>query len=166
MHYSFIEWDSAVHNAIQIWEDFYLRWLRAGKNILLVYYESLTEGFIEMSLRSVTSFLDVEWDDLRMKCISKYNKGNGNKTKKRKKGCINRGRLDSESIQLNTQTNNINNGANNTNSFNIYTKKHVTWINSAIKNVKHEIERRGLDSSYISNYEGQNVRVTICAEEK
>ena len=97
-----------------------------------------------------------------MKCLSKHNKGKF----QRKKACLDKGHLDLKSVRLNVvQTNNINDGANSTNSFDVYTKKHDIWINSAIRKVKHEIERRGLDSSYIYDYENQNVRIHICGED-
>ena len=145
-----------------MWEDFYLRWLRSARNILLVYYESLTAGFVEQNLKEITTFLDFEWNEQRMKCLSKHNKGKF----QRKKACLDKGHLDLKSVRLNViQTNNIHDGANSTNSFDVYTKKHVIWINSAIRKVKHEIERRGLDSSYISNYKNQNVRINICGED-
>ena len=107
-------------------------------------------------------FLDFEWNEQRMRCLSKHNKGKF----QRKKACLDKGHLDLKSVRLNVvQTNNIHEGANSTDSFDVYTKKHVIWINSAIRKVKHEIERRGLDSSYISNYKNQNVRINICGED-
>ena len=144
-----------------MWEDFHLKWLRAGRNILLVYYEDLTAGFVDQNLKKITTFLDFEWNEQRMKCLSKHNKGKF----QRKKACLDKGHLDLKSVKLDVETNNIHDGANSTDSFDVYTKKHVIWINSAIRKVKHEIERRGLDSTYISNYKNQNVRINICGED-
>ena len=145
-----------------MWEDFYLRWLRAGRNILLVYYESLTADFVEQNLKEINTFLDFEWNEQRMRCLSKHNKGK----LKRKKACLDKGNLDLKSVKLNVvETKNIHGGANSLDSFDVYNKKHVIWINSAIRKIKHEIERRGLDSSYISNYKNQNVRINICGED-
>ena len=53
---------------------------------------------------------------------------------------------------------------NETAKWNIYDKKHLIWINSAIRNVKYEIEKRGIDSSFLSNYIIRKWSIYICPE--
>lgn len=157
----FLDWDSFVHSSVQLWEDFYIQWIKNGKDTLLIYYdELLSSDLLENTLKNITHFLHMQWNDHRVWCTFKHiNKSNLLKNST----CFPKGHLDIKSKEFISHSTNC--GASSVNcEFNIYTKRHIIWINSAIENVQREIEKRGLDSSLMPNYKHTNISLSICTD--
>ena len=130
------DWDRFVHRSIQHWEQFYIQWIANTKKVLVVYLDDLGSNLTN-TFKNVITFLNL----------------------KSKTDFLNK------SI-LYAKTSNF--GATNTcisdepYSFNMYTKPHVVWINSAIKTVKNHLKKRGLNASRLSDYENTNLKINIC----
>ena len=49
-------WDGFVSAKIQQWEQFYIKWLEEGKNVLVVIYENLKSGLLEQNMKYISEF--------------------------------------------------------------------------------------------------------------
>ena len=154
-----IAWDSFIQFAIQRWEDFYIQWIRHGKSIFVIYPDNFINGEAIYTSKNLTNFMDFEWNESRLNCSLKRQE---NKFSKRKQY--------SEKNPWNATTKRFIASSKNycapnqTYTLNIYSKKHFIWINSSIKTVKHELEKRNFDTSYISSYQTDHFRVYVCPE--
>ena len=107
----------------------------------------------------VTKFLGIEWNEKRMNCVLKRNEARNHRRKARYEN----DRFDMKSKKfIASKTNSC--FPNETAKWNIYDKKHFIWINSAIRKVKNELEKRGIDSSFLSNYIIRKWSIYICPE--
>ena len=127
---------------------------------MVIHYETLiseenvkstrfSEG-IEKTLKAIVKFPNFNWDTERFKCLLNDNEGQFH----RKKTCIEKGSLDLTSSGLN-----LDNGQH---TMDIYQKKHITWINSAISNVQLSMKTRSIDSTHLSKYRNSNVKIVVC----
>ena len=155
----FLDWDSFVHSSVQSWEDFYIQWIKNGKDTLVIYYDSLSIDLLENTLKNITQFLHLQWNDDRVRCTFKHI----NNELQKNNTCFPKGHLDIKSMEFMSHSTNCGTSSVNC-KFNIYTKRHIIWINSAIENVQREIEKRGLDSSLMSNYKNTNISLSICTD--
>ena len=153
----FIGWDSFIHSSIQLWEEFYIQWIVRGTNKLVVYYDSLVSDSLENTLKTIAKFLHFQWNEHRFGCIQKHN-GNPQSNP----NCLSKGLLNITSKQFISYATNCWTATENC-TFNIYAKKHIIWINSAIRNVQRAIEIHGLDPSIMSKYKNKNVLVSVCS---
>ena len=158
-HIYLIGWDSFIHSSIQIWEYFYIQWIRHGKNTLVVFYDSLASDSFEDTLKTITKFLNFQWSKHRLGCILKYD----NHPFQTNDTCLPKGHLDITSKHVNSYLTNCKTSREKC-QFHIYTKKHIIWINSAIRNVQREIRDHGIDASLMSNYKDKNISLSICTE--
>ena len=151
------DWNYNVLTIIQYWEQFYIDWIRNGKSVFVTYPDNFNDRFIEDALKNLTNFMNFEWNAQRFNCVLECDK----EEDYRKKASLVKSHLD---IKSNTFfASKINSCApNETYTWNIYSKTHITWINSAIRNVKHELQKRGLDSSNISGFEHKHWRIYVC----
>ena len=156
----FLDWDSFVHSSVQLWEDFYIQWIRNGKDTLVIYYDSLSSDLLENTLKNITRFLHLQWNDHRVRCTFKHS----NNKRQKHNTCFPKGHLDINSKEFMSHSTNCGSTSSVNCEFNIYTKRHMIWINSAIENVQREIEKRGLDSSLMPNYKNTNVSLSICTD--
>ena len=126
-----------------MWENFYLEWLTKGQNILVVYYEDLVKTDSLMpTIRKMMTFMNFTIDEDRLNCVSKHGeKGSFYQAVK----CV-RKRPSDENIDY------------------IYSKKHIKWINSAIRKVNRAIKDRGFDDTHLRTYENTNVKLNYCNE--
>ena len=124
-----------------MWENFYLEWLTKGQNILVVYYEDLVKTDSLMpTIRKMMTFMNFTIDEDRLNCVSKFGvKGNFYQAVR----CV-RKRPNDENVDY------------------IYSKKHVKWINSAIRKVNRAIKDRGFDDTHLRTYENTNVKLNYC----
>ena len=151
------DWNNSVLTIIQYWEQFYIAWIRNGKSIFVTYPNNFVDSVIEDSLKKLTNFMDFEWNDRRFNCVLECDKEEAH----RKKVPLVKSHLDMTSKRFFASK--INSCApNETYIWNIYSKTHIIWINSAIRNVKHELQKRGLDSSNISGFEHKHWRIYVC----
>ena len=136
------EWDNFVWYSIQSWEQFYLDWLTEASHIMLIYYEKLQSDELRSTLTDTVSFMNMTINNNRLDCTIKHS----NISFSQKEKCVKK-----EEIKLKCQENE-----------NIYSRKHFIWINSKIRTVRSKVKKRGLDSSYMKNYENTIVKLRYC----
>ena len=142
----FSDWNNFLHISIQLWEKFYIDWLSSGKNILVVFYEDLLkEDIFIPTIERMVRFMNFTIDKERLNCVSKHRKGKFFQGAK----CIGKRRI---------QDNETFNGY-------IYSKKHIRWINSAIRKVKKAMEDRGLRGTHMDTYENTNIKLNYCSND-
>ena len=139
---------------------FYLEWIEKGEDIVVIYYENLiaeqnshstsfSEG-LENYLKVIIKFINFKWDAERFKCLFNDNEGKFH----RKRTCIN-----SSSLNLTPSSLNIDNGKP---TINIFHKRHIIWIHSAINKVQLAMKERSIDSTHLSKYKYNHVKIVIC----
>ena len=151
------DWDKFIQQSVQHWEDFYIQWIRNEKDIFIIYPDNFVGNLAKATLKDLANFLTFKWKDSRMNCLLKQIE---NLYRQRKNN--------PEQVQSDKKPKHF--MASYTNScvsnqiykLDIYKKKHLIWINASIRSVKHELEKRGFDSSYISDYEMKNFRIYVC----
>lgn len=146
-----LEWDDFVFRNIRLWEEFYLRWLEKGNNIIVVYYENLQKNNFK-DITDLKDILNFTLDENRLKCTVKHQDGQF----RRKETCI---KKQFENIKygnpiLRIQTRDQNQS--------IYNEQHNIVINSAILKVKRAIIKRGLNPMPLSNYVNTRINITVC----
>ena len=127
---------------------------------MVIHYETLTSEEnvkstrfterLEKTLKAIVKFLNFDWDTERFKCLLNDNEGQFH----RKKTCIEKGSLDLTSSGLNLE--------NGKHTMDIYQKKHISWINSAISKVQLSMKARSIDSTHLSKYRNSNVKIVVC----
>ena len=117
-------------------------WLIKGRNILMVYYEKLKTDQLKSTLTGIASFLNHTIDNKRMECLLKHSRD-----LQRNKKCITT--FEKERINFENKY--------------IYSRKHIRWINSAIKAVSRKVKSRGFDSSHLLSYQNTNVKLRYCS---
>ena len=133
-----------ILKTIQYWEQFYINWIRNGKKILVIYSENFEDGLFKNTLKKITDFLNFDWNEQRLNCVLKRKKDRFHQ----RKPSFTKGHSHTNFTAFIASKINYC-ATNETYTWNIYSKKHFIWINSAIRKVKHELKKRGLDSSYI-----------------
>ena len=118
-------------------------WLVEGKNIMLIYYEKLLSVELKSTLIETVSFMNMTIDNDRLECTIKHSEGSF----PRKAKCIKKGET-----KPNCNEND-----------NIFTRKHILWINSTIRKVRSKVKKLGLDISYFKNYENTIVKLRYCS---
>ena len=119
-------------------------WLENGKHIVIIYYEELIQkDNLIPTLEKIVGFMNFKVPKERLSCVVKHQNGkfiqNGKCiTKTQKRAC--------EEDDF------------------IYSKKHVRWINSAIRKVNKAIRNRGFDHSQLQAYENTNLKLPYCSE--
>ena len=151
------DWDKFIHQSIQHWEDFYIQWIRNEKNIFVIYPDSLVDDLRNSTLKDLANFMGFKWNEPRLNCVLKQIED----TFPRKKVNPETDDLDMTPKKFITSLRNscI---SNQVYALDIYSKKHLIWINSSIRAVKHYLEKRGLDSTYISAYKKKYFRIYLC----
>ena len=140
----YLDWDSFVHSAIQLWEDFYLTWIKMGKQLLVIYYEDLKNiRRLKHTLKDVCKFLDFEFNEDRFSCILKH----PYKKFKRKERCFEN--IEGEYLE-------------GYNISNVFEEKHSVWINSAISRVYNALISRGMLSNTIQKYKNTVIKLNMC----
>ena len=110
---------------------------------MLIYYEKLLSDELKSTLIETVSFMNVTIDSDRLECTIKHSEGSF----PRKEKCIKKGKT-----KQNCNEND-----------NIYSKKHILWINSTIRKVRSKVKKLGLDTSYMKNYENTSVKLRYCS---
>ena len=105
---------------------------------------------LERHLKLIIRFLDFEWDTERFKCLLNDNEGNFH----RRRACIDKGSLGLASFNSYM--------VNGKHTMDIYQKKHITWINSAISSIQLAFKKRSIDSTCLSDYKSNHVKIIIC----
>ena len=117
-------------------------WLVEGKNIMLIYYEKLQSDELKSTLTDTVTFMNMTIDNNRLECTSKHSNVSFFQTEK----CVKNVEIKSKCQE----------------NENIYSRKHIIWINSTIRTVRSKIKKLGLDPSYMKNYENTIVKLRYC----
>ena len=64
-----IDWESFIHISIQHWDNFYMWWIREGKNIFVIYPNSFFDGMAKDTLKKLAHYTNFEWNETRLNCI-------------------------------------------------------------------------------------------------
>ena len=119
-----------------------MEWLTNGKNILVVFYEDFSkEDTFLPTIERMIKFMNFTIDKGRLECVAKHRKGKFYQGVK----CIEK-----------------RDSSGNQNVDHIYSKKHVRWINSAIRKVKTAMKDRGLDGTKMNTYENTEIKLNYC----
>ena len=111
--------------------------------------KSLPDSF-EKTLKAIIKFLHFDWDTTRFKCVLNHKNDKFN----RKRRCIDNDSLDSSPYGSNV--------SNEKQKIDIYQKKHITWINSAINKVQLAMKKRNIDLTPLSSYKSSPVKIVFC----
>ena len=149
------DWDLFIHRSIQHWEHFYIQWISNPTKILVVYFDDLASERTENTLKSAITFLNLKINEDRLNCVLQHNED----TYRKQSDFLNKNILYANTTNFRATNSCI---LNEIYSFNMYTNTHVVWINSAIRRVKHELQKRGFEASRLSNYENTNLQINIC----
>ena len=118
-------------------------WLTEATHIMLIYYEKLRSNEVKSTLSDAIAFMNITIDNNRLDCTIKHFTGSfPRKEKCIKKEDIKQKRIENESI---------------------YSRKHIIWINSAIRTLRRKLKKLGLDTSYMKNYENTIVYIKYCS---
>ena len=121
-----------------------MEWITNGKNILIVYYEEFRKkDNLIPTLERIVHFMNFTVPRDRLNCVSKHRKGKFYQNAK----CVTKKQ----------------NPASQNNDY-IYSKKHIKWINSAIRKVRKAIKRQGSDDTHLRAYENTNIKLSYCSE--
>ena len=141
-----------------MWEEFHLKWLEEGNEIMIVVFEMLTKVSLNQTLEDVSEFLNFEFDSKRLSCTIKHSEGRFH----RKEKCIRKRvpgvrtkKVAKDDIILSSIS-----YQNNTND--IFTTEQKHKINLAIRNVNDAITTRGLTPLPLSDYENTVIRLSLC----
>lgn len=144
------DWSEFVRVTIQMWEDYYMKWITMGKRILLIHFENLGDSdSLKYTLKSVSKFLNVEFDEGRFNCISKH----PFKKFKREKKCL---RNNTNDKALDTPS------VDSYKNMDVFNDKHKVWIDSAIGTIRKAMHRRGVSSNTIQKYKNSSVKFNLC----
>ena len=145
-----------------MWEEFHLKWLDEGNDIMIVIFEMLTKGgTLSKTLEEVSEFLNFEYDRNRLSCTIKHSEGRFHRKEKcirKRVPTLRKNKRAKDDIMLIRSTNISN--ENNTND--IFTPQQKKKINLAIWNVNEAIIKRGLTSLPLSDYENTVIRLNLC----
>ena len=118
-------------------------WLTEASHIMLIYYEKLLSDELKSTLSDTVSFMNMTIDNNRLECTIKHS----NVSFSHKKKCIKK-----EEMKPKCQEN-----------ANIYSRKHIIWMNSRIRTVRSKVKKLGLNNSYMKNYENTMVNIKYCS---
>ena len=118
-------------------------WLTEATHIMLIYYEKLRSDELKSALSDTIAFMNMSIDNNRLDCTIKHSL----ECFPRKKRCIRKEDVKPKFIE----------------NEKIYSRKHIIWINSAIRTVRSKVKELGLDTSYMTNYENTIVKIKYCS---
>ena len=144
-------WDGFVSAKIQQWEQFYIKWLEEGKNVLVIVYENLKTEKLRKSLKDISKFLNKKMDDHRLECTILHSEGKFH----RKAKCITAKFHDNgNSDYLRSENQNL--------TDDIFSADNRLRINNAIDNVNKAMMSRGFDYLPLKEYKNTTIQLTIC----
>ena len=153
-------WDHFVSAKIKMWEEFHLKWLQEGNDVMVIIFEHLTDkSLLDQTLKDISLFLNFELDENRLECTIKHSEGRFH----RKGKCIGRKKaLPVKTKKVANEDNTIFSSALPNNTNDIFTSKQKQEINLAIRNVNEAIINRDLTQLPLSDYENTVIRLNLC----
>ena len=107
----------------------------------MVYYEKLKTDQLNATLMDIAMFLNHTIDNKRLNCFNKHARDF-----QRDEKCI----ITSETERRNFE-----------NKF-VFSRKHIIWVNSAIRAVSKQAKNRGFDSLHLLSYQNTNLKLKYC----
>ena len=138
------------------WEEFHLKWLEEGSDIMVIVFESLTKDSLNETLRDISTFLNFTFDENRIDCTARHSEGRFH----RKQRCIRQKPTVLKKIQ--GEDTSLSNTDYPSDLNDIFTEKQKAKINLAIRNVNNAILERGLTPLPISDYENTVISLNLC----
>ena len=124
--------------------------MKNAKDVLLISYEDLIDDCkLNDELKKISDFLGFEVNYRRLACTIKYRKG----MFQRNRTCY---KLEDLEYIPDTKL------SFTKSTFSVFTEKHRSLINSAIRNVSNQMANSGYSYSPVSDYEDTKVYIDIC----
>ena len=133
------------------WKQFYLQWLREGRNIMVIIYENLTE--LRPHIHDILSFLNFTTDSSRIDCTIKYSEGRFH----RKEKCVTKKVMNYQHKMHSIPYSQDSKIANN-----IFTKDHRREINAVIDRVNRALIKRGFKPLPLYEYKNTKIKLKVC----
>jgi len=141
-----------------MWEEFHLKWLEEGNEIMIVVFEMLTKVSLNQTLEDISEFLNFEFDSKRLSCTIKHSEGRFH----RKQKCIRKRVPTFRKNNLAKDDNILSNSLYEKNTNDIFTIQQKKKINLAIWNVNEAIIGRGLTPLPLSDYQNTVISLSLC----
>ena len=145
-----------------MWEEFHLKWLEEGNDIMIVIFEHLTnKELLHQTLDEISTFLNFASDENRLMCTINHSEGRFH----RKEKCIRKKRVVAAAVRAkNVSKDDVvsSSAFTNDNVNDIFTGQQKRKINQAIKNVNDAIVKRDLTPLPIDDYENTVIRLNLC----
>ena len=154
VHFCFSDWNDFVLLKIHQWEELYVKWLKEGRNVMVIIYENITNNMLRNHLYDILDFLNLKVDLSRIECTIKHSEGEFHRKETCIKGKIPDRRNEDYSI-LYEKNNDITNE--------IFTNDHKLKINLAIDTVNEALIKRGFNPLPIDEYKNTKIKLKICA---
>ena len=159
----YLVWDGFVSAKIQQWEQFYIKWIEEGKNVLVVVYEQLKTRLLRKSLGDISKFLNFTINGHRLQCTILQSEGIFH----RKEKCIEakfRGSRNIDGTKMNKAGTEylIFENENQSLTKDIFSSDNRLKIDAAIDNVNQAIINRGLNSLPVDEYRNTTIKLRLC----
>ena len=145
-----------------MWEEFHLKWLEEGNDIMIVIFEHLTnKELLHQTLDEISTFLNFASDENRLMCTINHSEGRFH----RKEKCIRKKRVVAAAVRAkNVSKDDVVSSSSftNDNVNDIFTSQQKRKINQAIKNVNDAIVKRDLTPLPIDDYKNTVIRLNLC----
>ena len=135
------------------WEEFYVKWLKEGRQVMVVVYENLTKDMLRHHLYDILDFMNFKVDLRRIECTIKHSEGKFH----RNQTCIMKKVGDRGNEDYSTSDEKNNDITND-----IFTNEHKLVINMAIDTVNEALVKRGFNPLPIDDYKNTKIKLKIC----
>ena len=146
-----------------MWEEFHLKWLEEGNDIMIVIFEHLTnKELLHQTLDEISTFLNFASDENRLMCTINHSEGRFHRKEKciRKKRVVAAAAVRAKNVSKDDVVSSSSFTNDNVND--IFTGQQKRKINQAIKNVNDAIVKRDLTPLPIDDYENTVIRLNLC----
>ena len=135
------------------WEQFYLQWLKEGRNIMVIIYENLTGNLFRTHMNDMLTFLNFTANSNRIDCTMKYSEGRFH----RKEKCVTNKLMKHQHKMHSIPCSRDSKIANN-----IFTKDHRREINAVIDGVNRALVKRGFKPLPSNEYKNTKIKLKVC----
>ena len=150
-----LDWNDFVLFKIHRWKEFYVKWLKEGRKVMVVVYENLTNNdMLRHHLYDILDFMNFKVDLSRIECTIKHSEG---KFHRNHHTCIKKKVTDRGNEDYSTYYEKNNDITND-----IFTNDHKLVINMAIDTVNEALVKRGFNPLPIDDYKNTKIKLKIC----
>ena len=160
----FLGWDHFVSVKIEKWEEFHLKWLQEGNDILIIVFESLPRGSLNETLKDISAFLNFEFDENRLECTARHSEGRFHRKERciRHESPVSNKKVEANDTILLSPDMAIRLALLSLDPHDIFTEHQKNKVNLAIRNVNNAILERGLKPLPVSDYENTVIGLNLC----